>query len=81
MQRVEAPVSVSVSDLKRSPIAVMNEARGEAAAILNHDRIMADMVPAEAYEAMLNRLDDLYLAELVKSRSNEIGVRGDIDDL
>ena len=81
MQRVEASVSVSVSDLKKSPTAVMNEAQGEAVAILNHNRIMAYMVPAETYEAMLDRLDDLHLAELVKSRSGEVGVRVDINDL
>jgi antitoxin StbD len=81
MQRVEAAVSVSVSDLKKSPTAVMNEARGESVAVLNHNRIMAYMVPAETYEAMLDRLDDLQLAEIVKARANEIGVPVDIDDL
>jgi antitoxin StbD len=81
MQRVEAILSVSVSDLKKSPTAVINEAQGEAVAILNHNRVLAYMVPAEIYEAMLDRLDDLYLAELVKARSNEAGVAVNIDDL
>ena len=81
IQRVEAAVSVSVSDLKKSPTAVMNEAKGEAVAILNHNRIMAYMLPAETYEAMLDRLDDLQLAEIAKARAHEIGVRVDIDDL
>ena len=81
MQRVEAPVAVSVSDLKKSPTAIMHEANGEAVAVLNHNRIMAYMVPADVYEAMLDRLDDLYLAEIIKSRSSEKGVPVDIDDL
>jgi antitoxin StbD len=81
MQRVEAPVAVSVSDLKKSPTAIMNEANGEAVAVLNHNRIMAYMVPADVYEAMLDRLDDLYLAEIIKSRSGEKGVPVDINDL
>jgi antitoxin StbD len=81
MQRVEAPVAVSVSDLKKSPTAIMNEANGEAVAVLNHNRIMAYMVPADVYEAMLDRLDDLYLAEIIKSRSREKGVPVDINDL
>lgn len=81
MQRVEAPVAVSVSDLKKSPTAIMNEANGEAVAVLNHNRIMAYMVPADVYEAMLDRLDDLYLAEIVKSRSGEKGIPVNINDL
>ena len=81
MQRVEAPVAVSVSDLKKSPTAIMNEANGEAVAVLNHNRIMAYMVPADVYEAMLDRLDDVYLSEIVKSRSGEKGVPVDINDL
>ena len=81
MQRVEASVAVSVSDLKRSPTAVMEEAQGEAVAVLNHNRIMAYMVPADLYESMLERLDDLYLAELVKARVGEKGEPVDIDAL
>jgi antitoxin StbD len=81
MQRVEATVAVSVSDLKKSPTAIMNEANGEAVAVLNHNRIMAYMVPADVYEAMLDRLDDLYLAEIIKSRSDEKGLPVDINEL
>jgi antitoxin StbD len=81
MQRVEASVAVTVSDLKKSPTAIMNEAQGEAVAVLNHNRVMAYMVPAEVYEAMLDRLDDIHLAEIIKSRSNEKGIPVDIDDL
>jgi antitoxin StbD len=41
MQRVEASVAASVSDLKKSPTAIMHEANGEVAAVLNYNRIMA----------------------------------------
>lgn len=81
MQRVEASVAVTVSDLKKSPTAIMNEAQGEAIAVLNHNRVMAYMVPADVYEAMLDRLDDIHLTEIIKSRSDEKGVPVDIDDL
>lgn len=81
MQRVEASIAVSVSDLKKSPSAVMEEAKGEAVAILNHNRIIAYMVPAETYESMLERLDDLYLIEVAKARSGEKGEPVDINEL
>mgnify|MGYP001765844381 FL=1 len=81
MQRVEAPVAVSVSDLKKSPTSVMQQADGQAVAVLNHNRVMAYMVPADAYEAMIERLDDLALAEVARARGHETPVRVSLDDL
>lgn len=81
MQRVEAHVAVSVSDLKKSPSAVMEDAAGETVAVLNHNRVMAYMVPAAAYEAMVERLDDLALAETTRSRADEKPVRVTLDEL
>ena len=81
MQRMEAPVAVSVSDLKKSPTRVMARAEGEAVAVLNHNRVMAYMVPAEAYEAMLERLDDLALVEIARERAQEEPVRVPLDEL
>lgn len=81
MQRLEASVAVSVSDLKKSPSAVMQDAAGETVAVLNHNRVMAYMVPAAAYEAMMERLDDLALADLVRSRADERPVRVNLDEL
>jgi len=81
MQRVEASLSASLSDLRKSPSSLMEAAQGEAVAILNHNRIMAYMVPAETYEAMLDRLDDLELVEIAKARAGEKGEPVDIDAL
>ncbi len=81
MQRVQANVAISVSDLKRNPTAIMGEAKGQPVAVLNHNRVMAYMVPADTYEAMLDRLDDIDLAELIKSRSNETGIPVDLNAL
>ena len=81
MQRVEAHVAVSVSDLKKSPSAVMEDAAGETVAVLNHNRVMAYMVPAAAYEAMVERLDDRALAETIRSRADETPVRVSLDEL
>ena len=81
MQRLEASVAVSVSDLKKSPSAVMQDAAGETVAVLNHNRVMAYMVPAAVYEAMMERLDDLALADVVRSRADEQPVRVSLDEL
>jgi antitoxin StbD len=39
------------------------------------------MVPAEAYEAMLERLDDLALVEIARERADEEPVRVALDEL
>ena len=81
MQRVEEAMAVSVSDLKRSPSAVMDDAAGEPVAVLNHNRVMAYMVPAPVYEAMVERLDDQALAEIIRERAGETPVRVSLNDL
>jgi antitoxin StbD len=79
MQRIEADMVVSVSDLKKSPSSIMEQSRGNPVAVLNHNRIMAYMLDPQTYEAMLERLDDQALIEIIKSRVNEIGVPVEID--
>ncbi len=81
MQRIESKTAVSVSDLKRNFAKIMDDTKDDAIAILNHNRVMAYMVPSQTYEAILDRLEDLELASIVKSRENEIGIKVSLDDL
>ena len=81
LQRVGADYAVSVSDLKKSPSAILGGSNGMPVAVLNHNRIMAYMVPADTYEAMLERLDDLDLADIIKARSEETPVPVELDEL
>jgi antitoxin StbD len=81
MQRVEAANAVSVSAFKKSPTAYVEESNGEAIALLNHNRVIAYMVPAARYEELLEIADNLQLAQVVRSRANEIGVPVNLDDL
>ena len=81
MQRLAAQIAISVSDLKKSPSAVLESARGETVAVLNHNRVMAYMVPAAAYEAMIDRLDDLALVETIRARADERPVSVSLDEL
>lgn len=83
MQIVLAGKAISVSELKRNPSAVINEAEDEAVAVLNHNRVMGYMVPAAVYEAMVERLEDLELAQQARARleANETPVRVSLDEL
>ena len=81
MQNVLADIAVSVSELKKNPSAVLSGAHGGPVAVLNHNRVMGYMVPADVFESMMERLDDLELAELVRARSHETPVSVSLDDL
>lgn len=81
MQRIEAEIAVSVSDLKKNPTAVVDEARGNPIAILNHNRVMAYMVPADTYEAMMDALDDQALIAIARARAGEKGEPVSLDEL
>ena len=56
MEQVLASRSVSITELKRSPSAVLAQAGSEAVAVLNHNRPAAYLLPPHVYEAMLERL-------------------------
>jgi antitoxin StbD len=63
MEQVLASRSVSITELKRSPSAVLEQAGSEPVAVLNHNRPAAYLVPPHVYEAMLGRLNaDLHAA-------------------
>ncbi|MHC8374829.1 type II toxin-antitoxin system Phd/YefM family antitoxin [Pseudomonas sp. MDT1-16] len=81
MQNVLADMAVSVSELKKNPSAVLSGSHGGAVAVLNHNRVMGYMVPADVFESMMERLDDLELAEIVRSRKHETPVPVNLDDL
>ena len=81
MDRIYARASVSISDLKKNPSRVINEAEGSPVAILNHNKPSAYLIPAEAFEALMEKIEDYNLAQLVKEREQEPTVKVSLDDL
>lgn len=73
MRQVLADFSVSISELKKNPSALISQASGSPIAVLNHNKPAAYLIPAETYEALLDTIDDFELAKLVEER------RGDKD--
>jgi antitoxin StbD len=57
MEQVLASRSVSITELKRSPSAVLEQAGSEPVAVLNHNRPAAYLLSPSVYEAMLVRLN------------------------
>lgn len=83
MKAVLANCSASISELKRNPSALIEQAEGEPIAILNHNRPTAYLIPAETYEELMERLEDYQLGLIVNERQNEKikAVEVDIDEL
>ena len=57
MEQVLASRSVSITELKRSPSAVLEQAGSEPVAVLNHNRPAGYLLSPQVYEAMLKRLN------------------------
>ena len=81
METILADASVSITELKRNPSAVIEAADDEAIAVLVHNKPSAYLVPAETYRRLLDRLEDLELAELVRARAKERRVKVKFDDI
>lgn len=83
MRQILADCSASISELKKNPTALLNEADGSAIAILNHNKPVAYLVPAQTYEFLMEMIDDIELAKIVESRRADLSevVKVNIDDL
>lgn len=81
MNKIYARASVSISDLKKNPSRIINEAEGAPVAILNNNKPSAYIIPAEAFEALMERFEDYNLAQLVKEREKEPTVKVSLDEL
>ena len=68
MRAILSPFSASISELKKNPSRLIEEAGGESVAILNHNKPTAYLVPAETYERMSKLLEDIELGSLVEKR-------------
>jgi antitoxin StbD len=58
---VLAETTASVSELKRDPMGTVAAGEGAPVAILNRNAPAFYCIPAKAYEALLDRLEDLEL--------------------
>lgn len=81
MEMVYADTSVSITELKKNPSAIIERAEGFPVAILNHNKPAAYLVPADAFEALMDKLEDVELAALVKQREKQREIKVSLDEL
>lgn len=76
-----ADSSASVSDLKKNPMAIVNAGEGFPVAILNRNKPAFYCVPAEAWEILLDKLEDFELAKLANERMNDKSFKVSLEEL
>jgi len=73
--------AASISDLKKNPMSVVAQGEGFPVAILNRNRPAFYCVPAEIYEELMDKLEDIELNVIADSRLNQKRTRITLDEL
>lgn len=79
--QILAEVAASVSELKANPMKVVASGHGMPVVVLNRNEPAFYCVPAAAYEAMMELIDDIELLRIVKEREGEASIPVSLDDL
>ena len=81
VHHIYAATSASVSELKKNPMGTVAAGEGFPVAILNRNEPAFYCVPAKAYEAMLERLEDIELNAIADARQGQSVHKVTLDDL
>lgn len=71
LTKIRADYTVSITDLKKNPRAIIDDAHGEAIALLNRNKPTAYIIPAETYETLLDLAEDIELGQIIEDRRSE----------
>lgn len=71
MEHLLASRSVSITELKRSPSTVIEQAGVEPIAVLNHNRPAAYLLAHSTYQELLDRLQAAELREAILASRND----------
>jgi len=76
-----AETTASVSELKKNPMGTVAAGEGFPVAILNRNAPAFYCVPAKAYEALINKLEDMELNAIADARKGQRVIKVKLDDL
>ncbi|SJM89054.1 type II toxin-antitoxin system Phd/YefM family antitoxin [Crenothrix polyspora] len=74
-------IAASISELKANPMKVVASGHGMPIAVLNRNEPAFYCVPATAYQAMMDLIDDAELLKIVQARATEASIKVSLDDL
>ena len=81
LHRILSEMTASVSELKKNPMGIVAAGEGLPVAILNRNAPAFYCVPAKAYEALMERLEDLELNALADARQGQPVTKVQLDGL
>lgn len=68
---ISEPIIVDVENFKRSPVEIFNSAEGRPVEVRDGEDSVFVCISSQDYEAIMDVLEDIELASLVKERVNE----------
>jgi antitoxin StbD len=82
VEHIYSNITTSISELKKSPTAILNAAKGEPVALLNNNKPTAYIIRADVYERLIEELDDMELLKIAETRAKDAEyVEVDLDDI
>ena len=79
--RILTEITASVTELKKDPMGTIAAGEGHPVAILNRNATAFYCVPAKAYEALMERMEDLELNAIADARKGQKAIKVRLDDL
>ncbi len=79
--RILTEAATSITELKANPMKVALSADGEPIAVLNRNEAAFYCIPADTYELLMDRIEDLELIAIANARRSEDTIKVDINDL
>ena len=76
-----AETTASVSELKKNPMGTVAAGEGFPVAILNRNAPAFYCVPAKAYEALIDKLEDMELNAIADARKGQRVIKITLDEL
>ena len=76
-----AETAASVSELKKNPMGTVAAGEGFPVAILNRNAPAFYCVPAKAYEALMEKLEDMELNALADARKGQRVIKVKLGDI
>lgn len=73
--------AASISDLKKNPMEVVRQGDGSTVAILNHNKPAFYCVPADVYEQIMEKIENIELNRIADSRVGQERIKVSLDEL
>ncbi len=79
--KIFSETAASISDLKKNPMGTVAAGEGFPVAILNRNAPAFYCVPADVFESMMDRLDDIELNAIADARAGQRVTKVVLDEL